>query len=298
MTGLQVRVFGKLRLKHGDASVDAFPTRRAEELLAFLLINQHTRHMRENLIDTLWPELPLSNGRASLSTALWRLRTVFDRLGFPTNDFLDTTRDWIRFELPESISLDLDLFQRHLAEAERIGDLEIRERALQAGIDLYQGVFCEGIYADWCLIERERLERLYLRALGQLMASLIQRCAYEEAGAIGQQILDRDPLREEVHRAIMVCHWKMGQPVQAVRQFQRCARLLQSELYIRPMPETIDLFRQIVEDRWLDFQADIRPATSYEHQLQGAYETFLAAAADLNDLLDKAGEEWREPITA
>ena len=85
MANLQVRVFGKLRLQAGQCRVETFPTRRAEELLAYLLIHQRARHSREKLVDTLWPDVPLSNGRASLSTTLWRLRSVFDRLEVAPN---------------------------------------------------------------------------------------------------------------------------------------------------------------------------------------------------------------------
>lgn len=298
MTSLQVHVFGKLRLQHGEARVEAFPTRRVEELLGYLVVRPHTRHTREKLIDTLWPDIPLRNGRASLSTALWRLRKVFDRLNLPATDFLITNRDWISFEPSDALILDLAQFNQLIDEAERIEDGQKREMALRSAIKLYRGSFCEGIYAEWCLIERERIERSYLRAMGQLMAILMQCQRFEEAAKIGQNILQCDPLREEVHRAVMRCYWKLGRRSKAVGQFQLCARLLQAELRILPMPETIALYQEIVNERLVELRINGRGGTISDYGIDKAYEAFLKSIDDLNSLLEKAEELPEERVTA
>lgn len=293
MADLQVRVFGKLRLQSGQVRVETFPTRRAEELLAYLLIHQRARHSREKLVDTLWPGATLSNGRASLSTTLWRLRSVFDRLQLPPADYLQASRDWISLEPSSALESDHSAFEREVLAAERAVDEADRRRRLRRAVKLYRGPFCEGIYAEWCLRERERLERLYLRALGQLMAEHIGQGRYQEAIVAGQSILDRDPLREEVHRALMRCYWKQGQRAAAARQFQLCANLLQQELQILPMPETITLYRDIVEER-LD---QLAPgfALPQELELRAAFDNFLNAAEQLNAALDAAETPVPQP---
>ncbi len=298
MTSLQVHVFGKLRLQHGEVRIETFPTRRVEELLGFLIASPHTRHTREKLIDTLWPDIPLRNGRASLSTALWRLRTVFDRLNLPSGDYFITNRDWIRFEPSGAFILDLAEFNQFIGEAERTEDGKKRESALRSAIDLYHGSFCEGIYAEWCLLERERLERRYLWAMGQLMVLLMQRQTYEEAARIGKDILQCDPLREEVHRAVMHCFWKLGRRSQAVRQFQLCARSLQSELRILPMPETIALYQKIISERLGELRINGREPALFGNKIDEAYEAFLKAIADLNSLLEYVDQLPEERVKA
>lgn len=298
MASLQVHVFGKLSLQHGEVRVETFPTRRVEELLGFLILSPHTRHPREKLIDTLWPDIALRNGRASLSTALWRLRSVFDRLNLPSGNFLITNRDWIRFEPSDTYTLDLAEFNQFIGEAERTEDGQKRESALRLAIKLYSGSFCDGIYAEWCLLERERLERSYLWAMGQLMVVLMQRQAFEEAAGIGQDILQCDPLREEVHRAVILCFWKLGRRSQAIRQFQLCARSLRAELRILPMPETIALYQQIVNERLGELRINGRGPALYENEIDGAYEAFLKAVEDLNSLLEKTEKLPEERLTA
>jgi DNA-binding SARP family transcriptional activator len=296
VTELQVRVFGKLRMQAGQRRLDTFPTRRAEELLVYLLIHQKARHSREKLVDTLWPDAGLSNGRASLSTALWRLRTVFERLGVSPADYLLTTRDWISLEPASPLECDFVVFEEQVKAAERSADEHERQRTYQAAIKHYRGVFCEGIYAEWCLRERERLERLHLRAQGQLMAGFIRQEHYSKAIATGQAILVNDPLREEVHRALMRCYWKMGRRAAAARQFQRCAKLLQQELQILPMPETIALYGRIVEERMEEL--GIAEPAPFDLELRAAYSNFLDAAEQLNDALEAAEVRQMEPSLA
>jgi len=297
MAHLQVSVFGKLRIQNDEDVVDGFPTRRAEELLGYLLVNPGERHPREKLVATLWPDVPLSNGRASLSTALWRLRNVFNRLGIHSESYLLATREWISFEPDETLQIDLIQFERHLGESERAKELNTKVNALKEAANLYQGVFCDGIYAEWCLIERERFERRYLRALGSLMGCLIDAGHFGDAVSVGQDILDRDPLREEVHRALMHCYWKMGERSLAIHQFQLCARMLQSELQVLPMPETINLYRQIIEERLSLLWLNNTPPSTDREQLKAAYDRFLSAADSLNALL-RTAETRREPVSA
>ncbi|MCI0396442.1 MAG: hypothetical protein L0332_19515 [Chloroflexi bacterium] len=287
MALLQVYAFGKLRLQYGDELCDVFPTHHVAELLGYLLLNQARPHSRETLIEILWPENPPAAGRASLSTALWRLRRVFDGVGAPADAFLHATREWICFEPGRPMRFDLADFEGYLARAEETGDAAAREQLLQAAAGVYQGRLYEGLYADWCLLERERLERRYLRALGQLMAGAIQRQTYQEAAEMGQAILRRDPLREEVHRALMRCYWQMGNNTGAIRQFQACARLLQEELQILPMAETIALYQQITHDRLAQFQATPSHSPAHQRQIEAAYSHFLTAAEALNELLGR-----------
>jgi DNA-binding SARP family transcriptional activator len=266
-------------------------------LLGFLLINQRTQITREKLIDTLWPDVILANGRASLSTALWRLRSIFEQLGVPAERCLKSSREWVAFDPEIPLTLDLYEFQEQLTAANETTDLTSRESYLRSAIKLYQGSFCEGIYTEWCLLERERQERSYLRALGQLMADLLQRQDYDEAIGVGQSIVQRDPLREEAHRAIMLCYWKLGRRTLGARQFQVCARLLQQELQIMPMPETISLYHRIIADHLSTAESLSAQSLAQQQALRGALEQYQDAADLLLGLLG-TGEEQPEAAAA
>lgn len=287
MTHLQIRTLGKLQLQHDELVVSSFPTHHVEELLGYLLLFPRVKHSRLKLIDLLWPDCSEEQGRGRLNTAVWRLRSLFHTLHFTCDDLLLTSRDWITLSPIPELQVDFVAFETCLHRAWAENDPARQENWLVEAEALYQGDFCEGIYADWCLLERERLARLHLRLLGELMFSAMQRGAYETAVEMGQHILQIDPLREEVHRALMHCYRGLGLYAQAVRQFHRCTDLLQSELHIMPLPETITLFSQIAAEQnsGLPLQSGVIDPIATE--LQEAVTQLQIASERVKDLLIK-----------
>jgi len=282
---LQAFAFGKLRMQYDGLAIADFPTRHAEELLGFLLINQHVAHPREKLIGLLWPEADLDRGRGRFSTALWQLRRLFSEVGVCHESYIQATRKSVSLDPEQDLQFDVIQFRQRLAQAELTFDVIEREVLLTQAVELSAADLLDGIYSDWCLVERERLARLRLRAQGQLMASYIDRRAYPKAVEIGEMILSEDPLREEVHRAIMHCYWQMGHRTQAVQQFHLCAVELMNELQIAPMPETISLYRQITQER-LSLNRSETATETERVALQVAFSEYLRAGEELNRLLD------------
>lgn len=117
---------------------------------------------------------------------------------------------------------------------------------MERALALYQGELLEGFYADWALLARERWRRLYLNGLAQLMRYYAANAHFDKSLAYGQQILDVDPLREEIHRAMMELYLQNGQRALAVRQYERCCDLLERELDVPPMAETQLIFQQLM----------------------------------------------------
>ncbi len=60
-----------------------------------------------------------------------------------------------------------------------------------------------------------------------------------------RRILELDPLREDIHRRVMRLHVDLGQRPLALRQYEVCRQLLQTEMDIPPMEETTSLYEQI-----------------------------------------------------
>jgi DNA-binding SARP family transcriptional activator len=92
----------------------------------------------------------------------------------------------------------------------------------------------------------------------------------------------------------MLCYWKTGNSAQSLRQFQTCARLLQLELGIMPLPETINLYRTIVEDR-IGGTTEETTQRQHQRQLVTAFDDFQSAAAELDALFFSRGESPRSP---
>jgi DNA-binding SARP family transcriptional activator len=117
---------------------------------------------------------------------------------------------------------------------------------LRSAMDLYRGELLEGFYDDWALRERERLRMLYLNGLSYLMRVAKYQGDYEDGLTYGRQILELDPLREEIHRELMRLYSENHQRPLAVRQYKTCCEVLKAELDIDPMLETQALYAKIV----------------------------------------------------
>jgi hypothetical protein len=70
---------------------------------------------------------------------------------------------------------------------------------------------------------------------------------YARAIGYGQDILDRDALREDVHRELMRLFLLNGQRAMALHQFETCRASLRKELAIEPMRETQALYQRIAD---------------------------------------------------
>ena len=127
--------------------------------------------------------------------------------------------------------------------------------ALKEAVELYRGEFLEGCYADWCLLEREPLFDQLCSVLEGLLRHHESRGELTEAIAFAKRINAFDPLREEMHRALMRLYAALGDRPAALAQYQSCKEILKRELGVAPMPETEALFikiRQIAPlvDHW------------------------------------------------
>lgn len=244
MPVLEVVGLGTLTLSTTNSIVFRFPTRHVEELLGFLLLNQRTPFSRETLVDLLWPNDIVSDCRGCLSNTLWRLGCLFRQLGLAKDDFLCVSREYVQFDPKTPIVFDVPRFSSALKEAAAATDDLAKSVGLEAALGIYGGELFTGLYADWCLVERERLSRMHQQALADLMYAHIRLERFETAIEVGQAILREDPLREDIHRALMRCYGFLQDRRSVQRQFRHCSEVLYEELQVLPMPETVKAYQQ------------------------------------------------------
>ena len=85
---LQITLFGCVRVTHSNWQTAVVLTREIQALLAFLLIHRHRVHSREVLADIFWGEHSQGRARASLNTALWKLKKALEPEGIPAGTYL------------------------------------------------------------------------------------------------------------------------------------------------------------------------------------------------------------------
>ena len=127
--------------------------------------------------------------------------------------------------------------------------------------------------------ERERLRSLFVKGQIHLLHYYTHHAAWEQGLACAENILNLEPLREEIHRKMMRLYFKNGQRAQALRQYEKCRETLASELDVLPMEETQILYAQIsqqtgVEITALEPQLDLIAAHKVLAQLKKNIQQF------------------------
>jgi DNA-binding SARP family transcriptional activator len=249
MNELRVSLFGKFCLQRAAQSIPQLDSCKVQELFCYLLLHRTRPHPRELIASLLWGDQTTSRSKQYLRKALWQLQST---LG--CEDEADDRRlllinaEWIEINANAELWLDVSLFETAYATTQGIPGAQLdrtQADSLAAAIDLYQGDLLEGWYQDWCLIERERFQQMFLSALDKLMHHAEHHQTYEAGLAYGAQILRYDRAREHTHRALMRLYYLAGDRTGALRQYERCVRALNEELGVPPAEQTQSLYEQI-----------------------------------------------------
>ena len=247
---LQIKLFGHIQVSHDNWKTQVSISPISQGLLAYLLLQRHRTHTRDALAALFWGEQNEEKAHGCLNTALWRLRSVLEPAGIPHETYLISNHSGeVGFNRTSRHWLDVAMFEEQIKKILTTPVEAVDERKVEKLSDvlqLYRGELLEGHYDDWVLRERERLRSLHLNCLAYLMRYEKFHGAYEKGLAYGRQILELDPLREEVHRELMRLYMENEQRPLAVRQYKACCEILKEELNIEPMAETQALYTQIV----------------------------------------------------
>lgn len=239
-TSLKIELLGGIHFVVDGQPVTDLPTRKAEALLVYLVCHRRA-FAREVLADLLWDDRPQDQALANLRSILSSLRRSF-------KPYLTITRQSVAFNHESDYTLDVAEFERGL---ERGGETDLARIAA-----LYQGDFLEGFYLrdslgfeEWALMERERLQRVAVGLLWQLIDQAAEQGAYREGLAYVDQLLRADNLSERAHRQKMLLLARLGQFNGALTHYEVCRQILDEELGVDPAPETVALHQRIQDAR-------------------------------------------------
>lgn len=248
MEPLQIVLLGNVSVLHPLTSMHLKLSHGPQLLLAYLLL-QRRLTSREVLLEAFWGDHPPDRARQRLNTVVWRLRQALEPKDVTPQTYLITTSAGeIGFNWECHYWLDIESFG-HLTHAllrKPVSDLGENDIAqIERCLALYRGDLLECVYEDWALRERERFRTLYLNCLARLMEYYTSQRSFERGAYYGQEILRRDPVREEIHRALMRIYADGGQRTLALEQYRKCCEILARDLEIAPLEETQALYYEI-----------------------------------------------------
>jgi len=238
MEVLRIRLFGCPGVSLNGEPWARQATRNSERLLGFLALNGERTHPREKLATLLWKDVSLATARNALNTTVWRLRKSLEPNKADRGRFLkvDGARE-IGLNFSDELWCDAHAFVTALDASE--------DTQLHDSVVALEGELLEGFYDDWIVAERERLNAARAQALQRLMSVATDSGSFDRALDYGRRVLERDPLRESVHRSMIWLYLQLGQRTQALRQYEACVAAIHRELGIQPMPETQALIAEI-----------------------------------------------------
>ena len=231
---LHIYLFGHLRIMADGQPVKFTALPKTAPLWAYLLLHRDKPVPRDTLACTLWPDVADVEARANLRRHLHELRRVLP----PASDaapWLLGDAGRIQWNPAAGWWLDVAEFERLCAIPESLAD----------AVTHYTGDLLENIYDDCIFFDRERLRNLHFSVLGRLVNECRNRGDLPGAIAYAEQILERDPLREDMARNLMALRCEIGDRVGALAEYRRLERTLRDEFGVTPIPETLAVYEQI-----------------------------------------------------
>lgn len=249
MANLKVKLFGAFRVWQNGQPVEGIDSGKAQELFCYLLLFRNRPHSRETLAGFLWRNRPTSQAKKYLRQAIWQIHTTLESEGRPANGrVLLVDPDWIRLNPDADLWLDVACLEKTYMLVRGVPGRAldtIRVQAMRSAADAYTGHLLEGWFQDWCLLERERLQNVFLATLDKLMDYCEVNGDYEAGLADGARVLAIDLARERTHRRLMRLYYLYGDRTAALRQYDRCVHALHEELTVEPAPRTVELYEQM-----------------------------------------------------
>jgi DNA-binding SARP family transcriptional activator len=222
----------------------AVKTRKALAIIGYLSRMNGLSAPRETLADLLWSGADRVKAMQSLRQALRQLKTAENESGF----------DFVRSS-PGLIQLDVNTFSSDLTQ---LLDLLSKGRAtdFREAEDLWRGEFLTGFeeidaeFADWLMIERERVKSEVTTAAFQHLTQIDVEDGGTKVEAGGRFLLKLDPALESAHRVLIRLYKKLGQQERAKQQFKDCEREMHLHLDADPDKETRALLDADSTQEW------------------------------------------------
>ncbi len=211
--------------------------RQAGELFRLLLTSPGRKLSREQVIESLWPDKPLSTARVNFHQATSSLRRALEPDlpdKFPSR-YLLVEEGQVTLYLPVGSLVDYEAFEVHVNRGE-----------WDQSLALYLGEpFLQDRYHDWASWKREELIQLHLRALLGAAAEKLEAGQVDQALACSLRVLKEEPWNERAGLLGIQAYLKMNNRPAALRLYQELESCLREQFDLSPMPELKNLYQSI-----------------------------------------------------
>jgi LuxR family maltose regulon positive regulatory protein len=252
VTDLTVNMLGPVEIIRDPTrplAGDAWPTRRARDILCFIVSRRHHRASKDTIVDTFWGETDFAVVEKNFHPTVSHIRKALNSNQPLKQNFLLYRDGDYQLNSEFSYQIDTEDFDARLSEGEnarRAREFEKCIDAYESALKLYRGEFMQGSYEPWVEEQRAYYREQYLRLL-EALAGVAQAAAdWPKVTQLAQQIIRDDQFREDIHCLMMRAHAAMGNRGAVKDQFEGLKKLLASELGVEPSAETKKLYQQLI----------------------------------------------------
>ena len=207
-----------------------FQANRRSQLLAYLAY-KHEKLSRDQLADVFWSHTDSQAARRNLRKVLFEAKNLEWAVGFEQDE---QGASWL-------VVTDVAIFEEAISHKDWAKAIEVYSGSFLKGLESEDGAEFE----TWLEQERQRLEELYQSASEHYAETLEKQGHIDEALDFLRKTLEHDPLNESLHRSIIRLEYNRGNSEAAFEQFEHCREILQKELGVEPLEETIALLKKL-----------------------------------------------------
>lgn len=249
LPALHVTCFGSFVVRRFDQKIDLCHNRSGQTILRYLMAQTGYRANMDVLMEVLWPDNEPDVARRKLQIAVHALRRSLNS-GYscePGGGYILFKDRGYQLNPAVSFRSDVDDFLALYKAGQQVAHREEAATYFERACRLYTGPFlAEDLYADWPINRREQVSQIYLAMCSTLADHYLQVGRFEDSSKWASTILNEDRCDEAAHRLLIQIFTAQGRRSEALRQYQRCERVLLEELGVSPMPETMRLFQSIL----------------------------------------------------
>ena len=263
----------------GNPPVALQPAVRA--LLARLALSPGRVVSVDALTDALWGEHLPADAANALQVRVSKLRRALVAAGVPGDVLLTRAPGYLL--AVEPVAIDVHRFEHLLTRARRLvadgtpGDaLAVMDEALALWRGPAVGDVGDG---EWIEAESARLEEMRVAAIEDRLELLLELGRHGEAVADLERLATLHPLRERLHRLLMIALYWGGRQADALTLYHRLRTRLADELGIDPSPELRALAEAILRQQLPQPAAPAAPTPIAPQLVAGAAPSPATARA-------------------
>ena len=238
---IKIKAFGRAEVVVSGRAVNVsdWRTQSVRDMFFYFLYNQEPV-TKEQVAEILWPDMDDPDAiRTKFKYGIYWLRRAVGRNTIVFED------EYYRFNREMDYEYDVEAFDSYLNKVYQTQDLIERIGLYRKAVELVEGPYLADLDADWVLIERERLGRIYRSALDELAQLYLDTNQFQECLAVCKKAVEQDRYSETIYQIELRAYAAVGDRAAVVHRYHEYKTLLMEELGLAPSEDFDKMYKEL-----------------------------------------------------